>query len=541
MIFETVPVAAAEGAILVHSARADDRVLKKGRVLTADDLRRLAAAGTAEVTIVRLEPTDVGEDEAARTIAEGFAGAHVRIGAPFTGRANLYARTNGLLMLNADAINAANRVHEAVTIATLPEFARVSEGDMIATVKIIPYAAPKSAVTTATNLGAAAQISVAPFRELSVAIVSTRLPSSKASVTEKTRASLEARITPLGGRLFHDSVVAHDSISVAAALSAARKTNADLYLVMGASAISDRRDVIPAGIEEAGGNVLHFGMPVDPGNLLLYAEMDNKPVIGLPGCARSPKLNGFDFVLQRLFAGLAIKNSDITGMGVGGLLAEISSRPQPREKEDIARPRAPRIAALVLAAGLSSRMGSNKLLARIGDSTLIRRTVEATLAAHARPVIVVTGNEAAGIQSALSGLDLQFAHNPHFADGLSASLRAGLKAVPDDCDGVLVLLGDMPEISAKLLDRMLAAFSPADGRAICVASFAGKRGNPVLWARRFFAEMESVSGDTGAKHLIGTYEDLVCEIEADESVLNDIDTQDALAALRTRMSAQVHQ
>jgi molybdenum cofactor cytidylyltransferase len=277
-------------------------------------------------------------------------------------------------------------------------------------------------------------------------------------------------------------------------------------------------------------------MPVDPGNLLLLGELDGHPVVGLPSCARSPKVNGFDFVLQRLFAGLPVSGADIMRMGVGGLLQEIPSRPQPRDGGQ-APIRAPRIAALVLAAGLSSRMGSNKLLQEWRGRPLIRWTVEAALASEARPVIVVTGNEAAKIEAALKGLDVRFAHNRDFPDGLSTSLKTGLAAVPDSADGAVVLLGDMPEVRATLIDRMIAAFSPPDNRAICIAVHEQRRGNPVLWSRAFFPEIAALAGDEGAKRLFAEHEELVCEIEADGGVLRDIDTPEALAALRATDSA----
>ncbi|HXJ02815.1 MAG TPA: NTP transferase domain-containing protein, partial [Micropepsaceae bacterium] len=255
-----------------------------------------------------------------------------------------------------------------------------------------------------------------------------------------------------------------------------------------------------------------------------------------PSCARSPKVNGFDFVLQRLFADLPVSSADIMRMGVGGLLQEIPSRPQPRDAEH-ASLRAPRIAALVLAAGLSSRMGSNKLLQEWRGKPLLRWTVEAALASGASPVIVVTGNESAKVEAALKGLDVRFAHNWDFRDGLSTSLKCGLAAVPDSADGAIVLLGDMPEIATNLIDRMIAAFSPADNRSICVAVHQNRRGNPVLWSRAFFPEIASLTGDEGARRLLAEHDELVCEIEAGGASLRDIDTPEALAALRAADSA----
>jgi molybdenum cofactor cytidylyltransferase len=258
-------------------------------------------------------------------------------------------------------------------------------------------------------------------------------------------------------------------------------------------------------------------------------------VVGLPGCARSPKLNGFDFVLSRLAAGLPVGSREIAAMGVGGLLMEIPTRPQPRDEPDAKLPHAPKVAAVVLAAGTSSRMGSNKLLADIDGKPLVRHAVEAALASAAQPVIVVTGNEEEKTRNALAGLNVSCVANPDFTKGLSTSLKAGIAAVPPDRDGAMIILGDMPGISGALIDKLIAAFDPAEDRVICVATRKGKHGNPVLWARRFFSEIAAIEGDVGAKSLIGAYGELVCEVEAaDDAPLIDIDTPEALEAYRAR-------
>src|SRR6185312_11130345 len=294
-----------------------------------------------------------------------------------------------------------------------------------------------------------------------------------------------------------------------------------------------RRDVIPASLVAAGGTVEHFGMPVDPGNLFLIGKLGEATIVGLPGCARSPKLNGFDFALWRTAAGLPVGRAEIAAMGVGGLLSEIPSRPQPRDEQPTTA--LPRIGAVVLAAGRSSRMGSNKLLEDIGGKKLVRRAVEAAVASAADPVVVVTGNEPEAVEAARHGLNVRFVENPEFAKGLSTSLKCGVNALPSDSDGAVVLLGDMPEVSAALVDTLVAAFDPAEDRAICVATRNGRRGNPVLWARRFFAEIANLQGDVGAKALMAAHDELVCEVEAaDDAPLIDLDTREALDAYRSR-------
>ena len=536
MRFEILPVGETQGAILVHSRRVPDGVLKKGSVLTHDAIGRLVAAGVDKISVVKLEPGDVGEDEAARRLAEALAGSGVRVGPAFTGRANLYAQQAGVVVLDPAAVDAINLIDDALTVATLAPYAAVAPQDMIATVKVIPYAASESAVACAVSAAQRTPVGVAAFRPLKTALIATRLPGQKAKLFDKIRSALTARLAPLGGTLVHEKQCAHETAEVAQALKDAAITNADILFVLGASAIADRRDVVPAGIVAAGGKIVHFGMPVDPGNLLLLARMQEKWIIGLPGCARSPKLNGFDFVLQRLFAGLPVGRADIMGMGVGGLLKETSSRGQPRRTETPAQNGPPRIAAVILAAGMSSRMGRNKLLAEWHGKPLVRHVVEAALVSDARPVIVVTGHAASRTKEALSGLDVRFVHNPDYADGLSTSLKAGIGEVPEDCDGALVLLGDMPQIRPKHIAGIIGSFAPREGRPICVAVSHGKRGHPVLWGRRFFSYIASLSGDIGARKLLAAHEGEIHEMDFDDdAVLNDIDTPEALEALLRSM------
>ncbi|KMO42136.1 molybdopterin-binding protein [Methylobacterium variabile] len=336
MRFGPVPVAQAVGLIAAHSVRAGEAVVKKGRPIGAEDAARLQAAGIAEVVAVALEPGDVGEDEAARRLAAAVAGPGVTAEPPFTGRANLHAGEAGLLCLDEATIAAVNRIDEAVTLATLVPFKPVVPGEMVATVKIIPYAVPGAMLDRALAAAAPA-IRIAPYRLTRVAAISTLLPGLKPSVVDKTLRTLEARLAPAGAHLSGEARVPHESGAVARALrDAVERDGAELAVVFGASAIADRRDVIPAGIEAAGGRVDHLGMPVDPGNLLLLGRLGQAspnpvPVIGAPGCARSPKENGFDWVLQRLLAGLPVTRDDVVGFGVGGLLMEIVSRPQPRD------------------------------------------------------------------------------------------------------------------------------------------------------------------------------------------------------------------
>jgi molybdenum cofactor cytidylyltransferase len=275
-------------------------------------------------------------------------------------------------------------------------------------------------------------------------------------------------------------------------------------------------------------------MPVDPGNLMLVASVRGRPVLGAPGCARSPRENGFDWVLERLLCGLPVTGRDITGMGVGGLLMEIVTRPQPRATA--ARP-GRRVAAIVLAAGRSTRMGGpNKLLAEIGNRTLVRIAAEQALASRAEPVIVVTGHQREQVEAALRGLDVRLVHNPDFAEGLSTSVKAGVGAVPDDVDGVIVCLGDMPQVNALLIDKLIDAFDPEKGALVVAPTINGERGNPVVWSRRFFPELAALQGDAGARQLIKSVPEAIVEVPlSGRAALIDVDTPQALKAVKAEI------
>jgi molybdenum cofactor cytidylyltransferase len=240
---------------------------------------------------------------------------------------NLNAAQAGILSLDTGAIHAMNRVHPAITLATLSPLARVAPGQLAGTVKIIAYAVPEDALSEACRLARAA-IRVLPVRHGAASLILTEVPDLDPKLATKGRRAVETRLRALGITLADCITVPHQTPAVAKALAAA---NGTLLLILTGSATSDLHDVAPQAVRDAGGTVLRFGMPVDPGNLLFLGALGAKPVIGLPGCARSPALNGADWVLERLACGLTLTDDDIAAMGVGGLLKEIPVRGRLRE------------------------------------------------------------------------------------------------------------------------------------------------------------------------------------------------------------------
>jgi molybdenum cofactor cytidylyltransferase len=339
MKFGEVALADAASCVLAHSVKLHDGTLRKGMVLGEPELLRLALGGIARVVVARIESHDVTEDIAAARIASALGGIGVETGGATTGRVNLYASHGGLLALDATRIEAANQVDEGLTIATLHADSVVKRGQMLATIKIIPYAVHGETLHKLLLRldGAHPALAVAGWRGISVGLVMTHVGDAKSSMLAKMRNSVVQRLEPLGGTLVAEAVVPHQEAPLAAALATllAGAAKPDLLLVSGAAATVDREDVVPAAVVLAGGTVLHAGMPVDPGNLLVLARLPIAgqacPVVGIPTCARSPKLNGFDFVLRRFAAGMPVTSQHLMAMGVGGLLTEIENRPMPRE------------------------------------------------------------------------------------------------------------------------------------------------------------------------------------------------------------------
>ncbi len=541
MIFGRVPLAEARGAILAHNLKTADRVVRKGALLDAAACDLLHSAGYDEVMVLKLEPGDVPEGEAATRLGQLLLSSDLRASKDVHGRVNVFAETDGLLRLDISKIVRLNSIDEAITLATLPDRSVLAKGDMIATLKIIPFAVSGTAMEIAEALirQGGPTLTLKAFQPLKVGLVLTQLPHLKDVTISHTIEATRARVEQHGGFLLPTLTTPHEVLPLAGAVGELLGLGAEIVLISGASAVTDRQDVAPAAIIEAGGEITHFGMPVDPGNLICFGKIGVRHAIVLPGCARSPKQNGIDWVLDLIFAGEDVGPAEVAQMGVGGLLKEIESRPAPRARESEAgygvAPRSrPRVAALVLAAGLSRRMApQNKLLAMMPNGQrMIQATAHRILGSSANPVIVVSGHQDRQIREALADCKVRFVHAPDYAEGVAASLRTGIAALSSSIGAVMVCLGDMPLVESATMDRIIAAYDPSEGREIIIPCFDGQRGNPVLWGQRFFPELLALSGDTGARQILHKYMEYVSEVGVDsDSVLRDFDTPDALQSV----------
>lgn len=329
MEFGPLPLAKARGAILAHSVALPNGRLRKGCTLGEEEIALLQAAGVAIVTVARLGPHDLHEDAAALALAQALvpdpASAGLRLNPVGTGRVNIHADVTGVLEILGDRVDALNAVDPMITLATAPRWQRAARDEMVATVKIIAYGVAQTSVTAACAAGAGS-LRMRPVAIRRAALIQTVTADDDG---EKGHRAIQKRLSAMGVVMTPKHVVPHREKALAAAIRAT--TGVGLILILTASATSDPADVAPQALRLAGGTVQRVGMPVDPGNLLFLGDIKGTPVIGLPGCAKSPALNGADWVMERVICGVPVTSTDIAGMGVGGLLKETPVRGRPRE------------------------------------------------------------------------------------------------------------------------------------------------------------------------------------------------------------------
>ncbi len=336
MKFEPLPLSEARGKILGHNVAGVDgrRLLRKGKPLTDDDLETLRALGRSSVYVAILENGDVDEETAARRVAEAVCGPGLHIPGASYGRANLLSNEAGIVRVDVERLRRINEC-DGITLATLTNHSPVSAKQIVATVKIIPYALPESTVRAAEAIanGSAPIVRVDALPSRSVGMILSGSISIQSRLLSDF-SPLRERIERLGSFVSRTDFVALDDEASEALLAETLKqqisSGAEMILIAGETAIMDAHDIVPRAVERAGGSIETVGAPVDPGNLLMLAYLEEVPVVGAPGCARSRKANIVDWLLPRLLAGDRLTRKDIIELGHGGLLLDVRERGMPR-------------------------------------------------------------------------------------------------------------------------------------------------------------------------------------------------------------------
>ena len=544
------------GAVLAHSQKLGSQRIAKGRVLDAELLEAFQKEGVTSLVCASPEAGDLAEDSVAEALAEalgsGLNPADMMVSKAVTGRVNFKAIRTGIIRYDRTALRNFNLVHEGVGLSLPAHNQLLLAGQIAATLKIIPYFLHQKLVAELTyRLADVPVFTYHPLVPKKAYLIQTCSPALQDKVYSATEMVTRKRLEDLGCKMLGATVCAHTPDALANEIENAYQHGAELILICGGSAIMDRQDVVPAAIQQLDGQIDQLGLAVDPGNLLMVAHWQNTPIIGMPGCARSPKLNGFDWVLHLLLAGIDLTKEELADLGAGGLLNEIASRPLPRaravEPSQTAQIQTKRLAALLLAAGQSRRMGAeNKLLLEIGEKPIIRHIAEALIQAGLTEIYVVTGHQAEAVRACLAGLKLTFIDNPDYASGQASSVACGVAGLPEAVSDVLIALGDMPLIEPNLITALCQRHNEtaSEGAKITLPVYADpsqpdnvKRGNPVVWSQAFFDELKALSGDQGGRQILADYPAHIQHLHwPDAQPFEDVDTAEALQQMRRYIS-----
>ena len=551
MQFRAFDINHCEGLVLAHSHKLSGKRIAKGSVLTAELIGKFKTDGVKQLVCAAPDEGDLSEDQVADRLADALMTTGFTRSKAATGRVNFKVGASGIIRYDRALIKALNSVDEALTLSLVQHNQLLTAGQMAATLKVIPYFVSEQLCCLFEEaLAGAPAFTFHPLQPRRVCLIQTTDDVLSDRVYTATEAVTEHRLLQLGCQLTDTRWCAHDRDVVAAEIQQALASGAELILLCGCSAVVDRNDVLPSAVRQAGGQIDQLGLAVDPGNMLLAARIGVTPVIGMPGCARSPKLNGFDWVLHLVLANVPLSRDELADMAAGGLLTEIASRPLPRDLAPQPPSASARLAVILLAAGQSRRMGCvNKLTAVIAGKPVVRHVAETVLSAGFDDIIVVLGHQAEAVAACLDGLPVRFVMNAGFADGQAGSVAAGVAALDDKVTDAMIVLADLPLLTPALLQglqrRHLANSRHEQLITLPVRNQDGQRqiGHPVIWGRGFFPDLQKLKGDQGGRQIWADHPAMINQIEVeDASLFIDTDTPDALRQaeqiLRGRLSDQ---
>ena len=329
MIFKKISIFESKGylltaSIFIHSNKKKIK-LSKGTEIDQKIVNLLNDNNIKHIYCAKLTKDELDENQAAYQISNRLISnkRNFYLHNLMTGRVNLKSRIDGLFFYDENQLIEINNISNDVGIGALRPFSRVKQNQTLVTTKIMPYGVPKSILKTFQKLGKNC-FKILPFKKFKIDIIQTFNDSTKISILDKTKKITEDRLKNCGIDCIKEFRTFHDKNNIDKSLKKSLKNNADLILIFGVNAIADKDDLIPSVIKDNDGKVIRFGMPVEPGNLVLISTVKynnkNKYIIGMPGCAKSPKENGVDWIIWRILTGLKIDNKIISKMSIGGLI-----------------------------------------------------------------------------------------------------------------------------------------------------------------------------------------------------------------------------
>ncbi len=517
------------GSVIAQTYNLPGKTISKGTFVTSEIVGYFKEGEVQNILCAVPDNGDIHEDEAANIISNAIDRSHIYIDSASTGRVNFKSRSLCLVRYERDLIKNVNLVDESIAFSIVEHNQLLAKNDLIATLKIIPFFTRKKYVDQIISILDNKELfKTHTLNKKEVSLIQTSFEWQKKSMFKATLNVTKNRLEALDCSLNEEKLIRHDYNVLRSEIRSSIESGIDILLISGASAIIDRSDYIPKAILSEGGEIIQYGLAVDPGNLLLVGKIAKTTIIGMPGCARSPKLNGFDWVLQLLMADIPVVKEELAEMGAGGLLMEIASRPLPRALAKSVNKREKKIMGVILAAGNSTRMGKdNKLLKNIDGTPLIRNIVLEITKSDLDSCSIVLGYQSDKVADVIKDLNIKLILNPLWKEGQASSLKVALNSLTSSYTDVLIMLGDLPGIKSSHINRIIEEHLSSENRRskITIPSFKGEKGNPVIWGKSFFHELSNLEGDVGGRVLFSQHPAAINLIEmSDPSVVTDTDT-----------------
>ena len=517
------------GSVIAQTYHLPGKTISKGTVVTSEIVDYFKEGDVQNILCAVPDNGDIHEDEAANIISNAIDRSHIYTESASTGRVNFKSRSLCLVRYKRSLIKEVNLVDESIAFSIVEHNQLLAKNDLIATLKIIPFFTKKKYVDQVISILANNELfKTHSLKKKEVSLIQTSFAWQKKSMFKATSTVTKNRLEALDCSLNEEKLIHHDYNMLRSEIRSSIESGIDILLISGASAIIDRSDYIPKAILSEGGEIIQYGLAVDPGNLLLVGKIGKTAIIGMPGCARSPKLNGFDWVLQLLMADIPVNKEELAEMGAGGLLMEIASRPLPRALAKSVNKREKKIMGVILAAGNSTRMGKdNKLLKNIDGSPLIRNIALEITKSDLDSCSIVLGYQSDKVADVIKDLNINLILNPLWKEGQASSLKAALNSLTSSYSDLLIMLGDLPGIKSGHINRIIEEHLSSENRRskITIPSFKGEKGNPVIWGKSFFHDLSNLEGDVGGRVLFDQHPAAINLIEMDDpGVVTDTDT-----------------
>ncbi len=517
------------GSVIAQTYNLPGKTISKGTFVTSEIVDYFKEVDVQTILCAVPDNGDIHEDEAANIISNAIDRSHIYAESASTGRVNFKSQALCLVRYKRDLIKEVNLVDESIAFSIVEHNQLLAKNDLIATLKIIPFFTQKKYVDQVISILDKNELfKTHSLNKKEVSLIQTSFVWQKKSMFKATSNVTRNRLESLDCSLNEEKLIRHDYNVLRTEIRSSIESGIDILLISGASAIIDRSDYIPKAILSEGGEIIQYGLAVDPGNLLLVGKIAETTIIGMPGCARSPKLNGFDWVLQLLMADIPVVKEELAEMGAGGLLMEIASRPLPRALAKSVNKREKKIMGVILAAGNSRRMGKdNKLLKNIDGAPLIRNIALEITKSDLDSCSIVLGYQSDKVADVIKDLNINLILNPLWKEGQASSLKVALNSLTSSYSDLLVMLGDLPGIKSGHINRIIEEHLSSENRRskITIPSFKGEKGNPVIWGKSFFHDLSNLEGDVGGRVLFDQHPAAINLIEMDDpGVVTDTDT-----------------